>query len=117
MALLVGTVFGYAFARDRSPRGPAARAILWSVAVVATHGLLDAMTDGGLGVALFWPFTHERYFLPWRPIPVAPIGLGMLSKRGICVLAFEVVASLPLLVYAFWPRRTIRPTAAAPAQT
>jgi inner membrane protein len=37
----------------------------------ASHGMLDAMTDGGLGVALFSPFDNSRYFFPWRPIHVS----------------------------------------------
>lgn len=40
----------------------------------ASHPLLDALTNGGLGVALFSPFSNERYFFPWRPIEVSPIG-------------------------------------------
>lgn len=40
----------------------------------ASHGLLDAMTDGGRGIAFFSPFSNHRYFLPWRPIRVSPIG-------------------------------------------
>lgn len=39
-----------------------------------SHGLLDAMTDGGRGIAFFSPFSNHRYFLPWRPIRVSPIG-------------------------------------------
>lgn len=31
--------------------------------ITASHGLLDAMTDGGLGVAFFSPFDRTRYFL------------------------------------------------------
>ena len=42
-------------------------------AVAASHGLLDAMTDGGLGIGLLTPFSSRRYFWPWRPIPVAYI--------------------------------------------
>jgi inner membrane protein len=42
----------------------------------ASHGLLDAMTNGGLGVAFFSPFDNRRYFLPWRPIRVSPIGIS-----------------------------------------
>jgi hypothetical protein len=30
----------------------------------AGHGLLDAMTNGGLGLAFFSPFDNHRYFLP-----------------------------------------------------
>ncbi|HYX92236.1 MAG TPA: hypothetical protein VE782_11770, partial [Myxococcaceae bacterium] len=43
------------------------------------HGLLDALTDGGLGAALFWPLTAARCFAPVLPIPVAPIGPGIFS--------------------------------------
>ena len=43
-------------------------------ACAASHGLLDAMTDGGRGVAFFSPLSNHRYFLPWRPIRVSPIG-------------------------------------------
>jgi inner membrane protein len=42
--------------------------------VTASHGLLDALTDEGLGTALFAPFSDQRYFFPWRPLMVAPIG-------------------------------------------
>jgi membrane-bound metal-dependent hydrolase YbcI (DUF457 family) len=36
--------------------------------VTLSHGLLDAFTDGGLGIAFFAPFDVTRYFFPWRPI-------------------------------------------------
>src|SRR5262249_56911140 len=42
----------------------------------ASHGVLDAMTNGGLGVAFFAPFSNARYFFPWRPIVVSPISVG-----------------------------------------
>jgi inner membrane protein len=73
--------------------------------VAASHGLLDTLTDGGLGVALLWPFTDARYFAPWRPIPVAPIGSGMFSERGLYVIAVETLLFAPLLAYGLWPRR------------
>jgi hypothetical protein len=38
--------------------------------VTASHGILDAMTDGGLGVAFFAPFDDTRYLFPFRPIKV-----------------------------------------------
>ncbi|HLL77166.1 MAG TPA: metal-dependent hydrolase [Pyrinomonadaceae bacterium] len=68
----------------------------WSLAayfaaVTASHGLLDALTDGGLGVAFFAPFDDGRYFFPWRPIEVSPIGAGFFSRRGLAVLASEFV--------------------------
>jgi len=41
----------------------------------ASHGLLDAMTNGGLGVGFLTPFDAARFFLPWRPLQVSPIGV------------------------------------------
>lgn len=76
------------------------RAMLTLFLVVLSHPLLDALTDGGLGVALFWPFSNERVFAPWTPIPVAPIGRGMLSARGAYVLFVEAAVSLPLILLA-----------------
>ena len=73
--------------------------------VVLSHPLLDMLTDGGLGVALFWPFSVERHFFPWTPLPVAPLGTGMVSWRGARVLLIEFVAFLPLWIYAFTKRK------------
>ena len=66
---------------------------------VASHGLLDAMTNGGLGVAFFSPFDLHRYFLPSRPILVSPIGTRFFSGRGVRILANEALwVWLPTLV-------------------
>jgi inner membrane protein len=86
-AALVGLVAAAFARRLRVERG-------WAFAVVslatASHGLLDAMTDGGLGVALASPFVSARYFLPWRPIAVSPIGLANFwTPRAFVVLASE----------------------------
>jgi inner membrane protein len=59
--------------------------------IIASHGVLDAMTNGGLGVAFFAPFSNGRYFFPWRPIEVSPIGLEpFLSERGLQVILSEI---------------------------
>lgn len=59
--------------------------------VMASHGVLDAMTNGGLGVAFFAPFSSERYFFPWTPIEVSPLGVGrFLSARGVQVIISEI---------------------------
>ncbi len=76
-----------------------------AAAVVLTHPLLDALTDGGYGVALGWPLTDRRFFFPWRPIPVAPIGWGYLSMSGLRVALAELLPSVPLVLFAGWPRR------------
>lgn len=55
-----------------------------------SHPLLDALTSGGLGVALGWPWSQARWFAPWRPIRVSPIGAGFFSQRGWQTLASEL---------------------------
>jgi inner membrane protein len=57
---------------------------LFLFVVTASHGVLDAMTNGGLGVAFFAPFTSARYFLPFRPVQVSPISLAaFFTHRGV----------------------------------
>lgn len=104
-ALLVAVLLGLGCALLDPERRARAAAI--GVFVAASHGLLDAMTTGGLGIALLWPFTDARYFFGWRPIPVAPIGAGMFSARGLYVLGVEALLFAPLLLYALWPRRAV----------
>ena len=74
--------------------GEQGRKRIWLAAyfavITASHALLDALTDGGLGVALFAPFSNERYFFPWRPIEVSPIGPGFFSGRGMRVIMSEL---------------------------
>ena len=92
---------------------PAARTALFASLALASHALLDTMTDGGLGCALLWPFNLARYFAPWRPIPVAPIGLDFFSSYGALVALTELVLFGPLLVYALrFPKAAARPVAA-----
>ena len=56
-----------------------------------SHGVLDALTNGGLGVAFFAPFDKSRYFFPWRPIRVSPISVSaFLSATGVRVLRSEL---------------------------
>lgn len=50
--------------------------------ITASHGFLDAFTNGGLGVAFFSPFDTTRYFMPWRQIEVSPIGLSHFFEYG-----------------------------------
>jgi inner membrane protein len=67
--------------------------------VGASHGVLDAMTDGGLGIAFFAPFTDARVFLPWRPLVCPPIEIApFFSEWGIRVIKSELIwVWLPLL--------------------
>ena len=89
-ALLAALVVVVMFQNITDPRN---RLALWVVFFLATasHGILDAMTTGGVGIAFFAPFSAERYFFPWRPILVSPIGVAsFVSSRGVAVLANEL---------------------------
>jgi len=56
-----------------------------------SHAILDAFTNGGLGVALLWPFEHARYFAPVAPIEVSPIGIrNFFTARGLEVIKSEL---------------------------
>jgi len=82
-------------------KGPALHAALFAIVVLASHGLLDTMTDGGLGIALLWPFSLTRFFAPWQPIPVAPIGPDFFTPDGAMIALTEVALFLPLWLFAF----------------
>jgi len=57
----------------------------------ASHGVLDAFTNGGSGIAFFWPFGDERYFMPLQVILVSPIGISrFFSEWGARVLWSEL---------------------------
>jgi inner membrane protein len=78
----------------RSVMPNVSRPALWVYLFLATasHGVLDAMTDGGLGVAFFSPFNNRRYFFSWTPIRVSPIGIGnFFSSRGLAVVQSELL--------------------------
>ena len=67
-------------------------------AALASHGLLDALTDGGLGIAFFLPFDATRHFFPVRPLAVSPIGVdAFVAGPALAVLRSEIlVVWLPL---------------------
>lgn len=66
--------------------------VLFFFVVGASHGILDAMTNGGRGIALLSPFSNHRYFLPWTPIEVSPLGVrAFISQRGLTVMKSEIL--------------------------
>jgi len=107
-ALIAVAAIGIAF-----PHGlpTFSRFSMWTYFFLATasHGFLDAMTNGGLGVAFFAPFDNRRYFLPWTPIQVSPIAIGrFFTARGLAVLQTEVLwiwVPAGLLAISAWTLR------------
>ena len=65
-----------------------------------SHGMLDAMTTGGRGVAFFAPFSEERYFFPFRMIKVSPMSISrFFSPRAWKILASEALwIGIPCLI-------------------
>lgn len=105
---MLGTLVGLVAPRLRLP---AWRTGVLATLVLASHAILDTFTDGGLGIALFWPFDVTRYFAPWRPIPVSPIGLAFLSPYGLFVAAWEALIFAPVWWYSLSRSRTAGVTA------
>jgi inner membrane protein len=91
-SLAAAVVAGLATACASSRSVPMSRTRLatYFTIVTASHGVLDALTNGGTGVAFLAPFRADRYFLPWRPIEVSPLGLAFFGHRGLDVLESEL---------------------------
>ncbi len=89
------------------------RGRLWAYLALATasHGVLDAFTNGGVGVAFLAPLSNGRYFFPVRPIEVSPIGVSaFFSEWGWRVMASELLwiwlpAGLAAALALLWRRR------------
>jgi len=82
----------------------------------ASHPLLDAMTSGGLGVALAWPWSEHRFFAPWRPIRVSPFAPQFFSARGLATLLSELRWVWLPLATAVVAWKLIHPAPAVPRE-
>ena len=57
-----------------------------------SHGLLDAATNGGLGIGLFLPFSAKRFFFHYRPIEVSTLSISrFFNGQGGFVLQNEML--------------------------
>ncbi|WP_431478580.1 metal-dependent hydrolase [Massilia eburnea] len=62
-----------------------------SIACVS-HPLLDMLTTGGLGAAIWWPFSDQRHFFPVQFIRVSPLTMGrFLGPAGLTVIKSELL--------------------------
>lgn len=95
-AMLIAAVCASFF---RSPDSKFLRSFWFLFISTVSHAVLDAFTTGGLGVALFWPWSAERFFAPIRFIEAAPLSLSrFISQRGPTVLLSEILwVWLPLM--------------------
>jgi inner membrane protein len=104
-ALLVGLVISVFFTGRKIAKW---KLVLYFALVTVSHPLLDMLTNGGPGVALLAPFSAQRFYFPWRPIEVSPIGMNFFSERGLPVIMSEVLwiwVPSVLIVTIIWPIR------------
>lgn len=75
---------------------------------LASHGLLDTMSQLGNGPMMLWPFTTQNYEFLWRPIPGVLSSSHYLTLQAVPTLALETLMFLPFIVFALvtcFPRR------------
>lgn len=119
-AAAVAGVLTFSLFPYRRPDFSRLRAFFFLFLATASHGILDAFTNGGLGVALLSPFDCTRYFAPFRPIEVSPFSLrAFFTARGLSIVASELrwvwlpflFLGIVLLAYRRWMSRsaTARP--------
>jgi inner membrane protein len=78
------------FARFLQARAAATFAFLFLA--MASHGVLDACTRQGLGVAFFWPFSDTRHFFAFRPVEASPVSVSrFFEQRAGDVLESELL--------------------------
>ncbi len=75
--------------------------------ITMSHGILDAMTAGGMGVAFFSPFSQKRYLFPWKPLVACPLTLkDFFSEWGKIVAKSEFMwiwlPSFAIIVLSIW---------------
>jgi len=88
-AALIGACAAFAAVLMRKRQFSALALFSLAFLAAASHGILDAATDGGLGVAFFSPFSEERHFLPFRPISASPLSL----RRFFTANGFRVISN------------------------
>ena len=106
-SLLFGCLFGAMMAWIYTKLNPGRK--MWPYwcffgLLTISHGILDAMTTGGRGIGFFIPFIDERYFLPFRPLLVSPLGAArFFSEWGMKVIISEFMwLGLPCLFIWIW---------------
>lgn len=106
-ALAVGALAA-AFHRSLQVRYLTAAVVI--SAAMASHGLLDMMTDGGRPVAYLWPLSSARLFADWRPLHGVEVDRSHFISWSMLRLASEfrqVIAPMMLAAIAFRAARRL----------
>jgi inner membrane protein len=112
-SILLGGLMAWLSSGRPSSSRPTTQIMAWLTLSTLSHPLLDMLTNGGRGCALWWPFSTERIFFPARPIQVSPMSVSdFISEWGLTVLASELVwiglPSLGLVLVAKFISRRFR---------
>jgi inner membrane protein len=114
-AAVIGFAVAFFFFRDLGRFSPRWwRYAFFFFFVMICHGLSDALSNGGLGVAFFAPFSNHRYFFAWRPLEVSPIGglTHFFGREGWVVIKSEFLwiwlPSIALVLASYVVKRFIR---------
>lgn len=97
-ALATGALAAWLLRRRVTHHGGAGWLAINLAACIATHGLLDAFTDGGSGVGFLMPFDAVRTHFASQPIPVAPITVDPTNHRALQCIATEALLLWPLAI-------------------
>ena len=97
--------------------GPAVSMVAWLLGVgvrdaicyglaVASHGLVDTLSESERGVALLWPVQVRRFTGRYRPVLAHPKDVPWFDWRPwVPVLGREALVFSPAIVLALWPGR------------
>jgi inner membrane protein len=107
-ALLIGSLAAWAAPLLKARRRIAG---VFVFAATLSHPLTDMLTDGGKGMMLFWPVSHDRFRWPETPVEVSSIGLRSLydGSIGRILLSELLWLILPALFLATLYRLATRP--------
>ena len=83
-------------------------------ASMASHSILDMMTDTGAAVAALWPLSSARVFADWRPFHGVPVWRQHALELTIMRLRIECWQILLPLIGASLAIRTIRAVIRSP---
>lgn len=97
VAIAIAAILAFAFFRRQF-----LRVFAFLAAAGASHGILDAMTAGDLGVAFFWPVTPARFHFPFALVASCPVGVNeWLGPWGLLTIVNEglyVIIPIALVV-------------------
>ena len=104
-AVLTGALAAWALRRRVRHRGGTVALGIALAVCTATHGVLDALTDGGSGVGFLMPFSSARTHFAATPIPVAPISVNPLNRQAWDCVAVEALLLWPISILVWTAHR------------